>query len=277
MNKVIFVGFDTEQQAYEGDRALHNMHRDGTLTLYNDAVVVKEPCGNVTLRQPPDAEAIGTFGGMITGGLLGLLGGPVGAAAGLGAGTLIGVAFDLTKEGLDRDFIEDVGARLEPGKAAVIAEIDEYWQVPLDTRMEALGGKLLRRTRTQIEDAYLEREIEAAQRELADLEAETLAEVKGSTTDKARQRAEKLQAKIDDAKRKVREKQNELAAKMRSVKDEANEKIARLEAQKATATAEAKTLLERRLADVRSEYQRRIERLEQALDRRTAVHATSKP
>jgi uncharacterized membrane protein len=277
MNKVIFVGFDTEQQAYEGDRALHNMHRDGTLTLYNDAVVVKEPCGNVTLRQPPDAEAIGTFGGMITGGLLGLLGGPVGAAAGLGAGTLIGAAFDLTKEGLDRDFIEDVGARLEPGKAAVIAEIDEYWQVPLDTRMEALGGKLLRRTRTQIEDAYLEREIEAAQRELADLEAETLAEVKGSTTDKARQRAEKLQAKIDDAKRKVREKQNELAAKMRSVKDEANEKIARLEAQKATATAEAKTPLERRLADVRSEYQRRIERLEQALDRRTAVHATSKP
>jgi uncharacterized membrane protein len=277
MNKVIFVGFDTEQQAYEGDRALHNMHRDGTLTLYNDAVVVKEPGGNVTLRQPPDAEAIGTFGGMITGGLLGLLGGPVGAAAGLGAGTLIGAAFDLTKEGLDRDFIEDVGARLEPGKAAVIAEIDEYWQVPLDTRMEALGGKLLRRTRTQIEDAYLEREIEAAQRELADLEAETLAEVKASTTDKARQRAEKLQAKIDDAKRKVREKQNELAAKMRSVKDEANEKIARLEAQKATATAEAKTLLERRLADVRSEYQRRIERLEQALDRRTAVHATSKP
>jgi uncharacterized membrane protein len=277
MNKVIFVGFDTEQQAYEGDRALHNMHRDGTLTLYNDSVVVKEPGGNVTLRQPPDAEAIGTFGGMITGGLLGLLGGPVGAAVGLGAGTLIGAAFDLTKEGLDRDFIEDVGARLEPGKAAVIAEIDEYWQVPLDTRMEALGGKLLRRTRTQIEDAYLEREIEAAQRELADLEAETLAEVKGSTTDKARQRAEKLQAKIDDAKRKVREKQNELAAKMRSVKDEANEKIARLEAQKATATAEAKTLLERRLADVRSEYQRRIERLEQALDRRTAVHATSKP
>ena len=43
MNKVIFVGFDTEQQAYEGDRALHGMHREGTLTLYNDAIVVKEP------------------------------------------------------------------------------------------------------------------------------------------------------------------------------------------------------------------------------------------
>ena len=39
------------------------------------------------------------------------------------------------------------------------------------------------------------------------------------------------------------------------MKDEANEKIARLEAQRATATAEAKAPLERRLAGVRSEYQ----------------------
>jgi uncharacterized membrane protein len=96
---------------------------------------------------------------MITGGLLGLLGGPVAAAVGLGAGTLIGAAFDLTKEGLDRDFIEEVGARLEPGTAAVIAEIDEYWQVPLDTRMEALGGKLCagrgRKSRTRTSSARL--------------------------------------------------------------------------------------------------------------------------
>ena len=211
MNKVIFVGFDTERQAYEGDRALHDMHRDGTLTLYHDAVVVKARGGTVTLRKPPGAEAVGTFGGMITGGLLGLLGGPVGTAVGLGAGTLIGAAFDLTKEGLD--FIEDVGARLEPGKAVVIGEIDEYWQVPLNTRMEALGGKLVRRTRTQIEDAYLEREIEAAQQKLAGLEAETQAAVK-STTDRARQQAEKLQAKVNAAKRKLREKQDELTAKM---------------------------------------------------------------
>jgi uncharacterized membrane protein len=276
MDKVIFVGFDTEQQASEGQRALHDLHRDGTLTLYNDAVVVKEPGGQLALRQAPDAEPVGTFGGMFTGGLVGLLGGPVGAAVGLGAGTVIGAAFDLTKQGLDREFLEDVGARLEPGKAAVIAEIDESWQVPLDTRMEALGGALLRRTPTEIDDAYLEREIEAAERELAGLEAETLA-VKASTTERARQQVEKLQAKIDGAKRTVRQKQDELAAKMQSLKDEADEKIARLDAQKATTTAQAKAQLERRLADLRTAYRRRIERMQQALDRRRASQATSKP
>ena len=45
MNKVIFVGFDTEAKAYEGARALRDMHREGALTLYNDAVVVKDPDG----------------------------------------------------------------------------------------------------------------------------------------------------------------------------------------------------------------------------------------
>jgi uncharacterized membrane protein len=273
MNKVIFVGFDTEQKAYEGDRALQDMHREGALTLYNDAVVVKEPGGKVSLRRAPDAEPVGTFGGMLTGGLIGLLGGPVGAAVGLSAGTLIGAAFDLTKEGVDRDFVEDVGARLEPGKAAVIAEIDEQWQVPLDTRMEALGGNLVRRTQTQFEDAYLEREIEAAQKELAVLESETMAEVKASQTEKARKRAEKLQAKIDAAKRKVQEKEDALAGKLQSVKDEGVQKIAVLEAQKATATAESKAALERRLTDVRTDYERRTKRLQEALDRRKAAHA----
>jgi uncharacterized membrane protein len=275
MNKVIFVGFDTEQKAYEGNRALHDMHREGTLTLYNDAVVVKDPSGKVAVRRAPDAEPVGALGGMLTGGLIGLLGGPIGAAVGLGTGTLIGAAFDLTKEGIDRDFVEDAGVRLEPGKAAVIAEIDEQWQAPLDTRMDGLGGKLVRRTQTQIEDAYLEREIETAQKELAVLESETLAEVTAAQTEKARKRAEKLQAKIDAAKRKVQDKEDELAHKLEAVKGEGGQKIAVLEAQKATATAESAAALERRLADVRSDYERRTGRLQEVLDRRKASHATA--
>lgn len=275
MNKVIFMGFDTEQKAYEGERALHDMHRDGTITLYNDAVVVKEATGKVAVRKRPEEEVFGTVGGMITGGLIGLLGGPVGAAFGLGAGTLVGAAFDLTREGVDEEFVEDVGARLEPGNAAVVADIDENWQVPLDSRVEALGGKLLRRTKTQIEDAYLEREIEALQKELAILEAERLAEVKALQTEVSSRKAEKLQAKIDAAKRKVREKEDELAAKMQSVKKEGREKITVLQAQLATAAEESKALLENRLADVRADYQRRTERLKEALERRKAAHASS--
>jgi len=273
MNKVIFVAFDTEQKAFEGDRALHEMHRDGLVTLYDDAVVVKEANGKVVVREEPETSPLATLGGMVTGGLIGLLGGPVGAAVGMSTGTLVGAAFDLTRDGVAQDFVEDAGARLEPGKVALIAEIDEDWQVPLDTRMEALGGKLIRHTKLQIDDLYMERDIEITQRELAALEAEKLEKVKASQTEKARKEAEKLQAKIDATKNKLQEKENALTSKMQSVKEEGQDKVTALEAQKATATAESKARLTRREADIRADYDKRIKRLQDALNRRKAAHA----
>jgi uncharacterized membrane protein len=276
MNKVIYVGFDTEAKAYEGARALRAMHREGTLTLYNDAVVVKEADGKVAVREQPEGEPIATVGGMLTGGLIGLLGGPIGAAMGMGTGTLIGAAFDISREGIDHDFVEDVAAHLvAPGKSAVIAEIEESWQVPLDTRMEALGGTVIRKTPAEIEDAYFEREIEASQRDLTTLQAEKLAEVTAAETKKGAAKAAKLQAKIDAAKRKVAEQERAAAAKLQSINDEGNERLALLEAQRKTASAESKAVLDRRLAEVRLEYQRRSENLKQVLERRKEAHATA--
>jgi len=273
MNKVIFVTFDSEQKAFEADREVHEMHRDGLITLYDDAVVVKDANGKVVVREEPDGSPLATLGGMVTGGLIGVLGGPVGAAVGLGTGTLIGATFDLTREGVAQEFVEDAGARLAPGKVALIAEIDEDWQVPLDTRMEALGGQILRQTKMQIEDAYIERDIEASQKELEALEAEKLASVQTAQTEKARKQAEKLQTKIDAAKAKVAEKENGLTAKVQSVKEEGQDKVSALEAQKATVSVEAKAQLDRRLANVRADYDKRLKRLQDALNRRKAAHA----
>ena len=59
------------------------------------------------------------------------------------------------------DFLEEVSEYLLPGKTAVIAELDEEWQAPIDTRMEALGGHVFRRNRIAVEDAYYERQIAA--------------------------------------------------------------------------------------------------------------------
>lgn len=272
MNKVIFVTFDSEPKAFEAARSLWEMQRDGFITVYEDAVVVKEATGKVVVRDQPDAGPIATIGGMLTGGLIGVLGGPIGAAVGLGTGTMIGAAFDLSREGVAADFVEDAGARLEPGKVALIADIDEEWQAPLDSRMEALGGKVLRQTKLQIEDAYYERDIENAQKEVAALEAERLAAVKAAQTDKARKDAEKLQKKIDEAKQSVAAKENALTAQVQSVKEQGQDKVAALEAQKATATVEAQAQLDKRLASVRADYDRRIKRLQEALNRRKAAH-----
>src|SRR5689334_3653732 len=121
MDRVIAVVFNNEKAAYEGLRALRDLHADGNVTLYDDAVVVKDANGKVTAREVTDAAA-GTFIGMLTGTLLGMLGGPVGVALGASTGTLAGAAFDLSRAGINSDFFDEISAALLPGTAAVLAE-----------------------------------------------------------------------------------------------------------------------------------------------------------
>jgi uncharacterized membrane protein len=255
MDKVVAVVFDDEKQAYEGLRAFRDLHREGSITLYSAAVVAKDASGTVSVREAGEGPA-GTFFGLLTGSLVGLLGGPVGLAVGAGTGTLIGAAFDLTRAGIAGDFLEDVSEYLLPGKAAVFTELDEEWQAPIDTRMEALGGHVFRRNRIAVEDAYYERQIAMYREELAALEAER---EKASADRKAR-----LEARIEDTRHKFQDKRDELKARIESIKREDEAKIESLQQQLKTARDERKQRLEKRLAELRTEHRERSDKLHQA-------------
>src|SRR5262249_57620859 len=72
----------------------------------------------------------GSVLGMATGGLVGLLGGPVGVAVGAAAGTSSSSLVDLANVGVGADFLDEVVQSLRPGKAAVVAEVEERWVTP---------------------------------------------------------------------------------------------------------------------------------------------------
>ncbi len=239
MNRVIVVEFDTAEEAHEAGRTLQHMNKDGSITLYEAVVVVRDPGGKLAVQDLRGLRPLGTVCGMVTGAVIGLLGGPAGAALGLGVGTLVGIAFDLTREGLDEAFVEEVGARLRPGAGAAIAEIDERWQVPPDTQTEADGRRVLRHTYGKIVDACLEQDIQAARRELAFLEVDRLAAVKTPRSEEAKRKLESLQARIHAAKVRLREKEDELAARKQARRAAENENIAVLAVQKATPIAES--------------------------------------
>jgi len=80
MDRMIVAVFDSEKGAYEGARALEAMDVEGSIACYAKAVIAREPNGNVAVRQATDQGPVGTTLGMATGALVGLLGGPVGAA-----------------------------------------------------------------------------------------------------------------------------------------------------------------------------------------------------
>ncbi|HVN30387.1 MAG TPA: DUF1269 domain-containing protein [Thermoanaerobaculaceae bacterium] len=258
MNKAAVVIFDSERQAYEGSRALRELHREGSITVYADAVITKDASGRVSLSGTPEPGPGGALSGFLIGSLVGLLGGPVGIAVGASSGTMIGAAFDLTRATVGDDFVAEVSKSLLPGKAAVVTEIDEEWQTPLDARMEALGGQVLRRNRIEVEDAFFEKEIAAYQAELDALEAELS---KASAERKAH-----LEARVQASRRKLQAKREELKARIESVKQEGDAKVESLQQQIAAARDERREVLKQRLEKARAEYRERTAKLQQAWD-----------
>src|SRR5262249_33030356 len=163
MDKMIVAVFDTEAKASEGLRALGELHREGSLTVYSDAVIAKDASGTVALRQSASIGPVGTLLGGATGTLIGLLGGPAGAAAGMLVGSMGGSAFDIANLGVGADFGDDVSKRLTPGRAGVVAEIEEDWITPLDDRIDKIGGSVYRRSRRDVIDYQDERDAAALQ------------------------------------------------------------------------------------------------------------------
>jgi uncharacterized membrane protein len=256
MDKILVVIFDDENKAYEGSRTLQDLHNEGSITLYDKAVIAKDASGTVSVKQADDDGPVGTAVGLLTGSLLGLLGGPVGVALGASVGMFGGVLYDLANLGVGEDFLSEVGYYLLPGKAAVVAEVWEAWVLPVDTRMQAIGGVVFRRTRDAIVDAQIERDVTALKAEIAELKAELNQETGEAKAN--------LQAKIDAAKAKLQAMRDGIETKIKASQQETQAKVKSLQEQAAKAQGERKAKIEARIAEVKADDKRRTELLHQA-------------
>ncbi len=256
MDKILVVIFDDENKAYEGSRSLQDLHNEGSITLYAKAVIAKDARGQVSVKQTDEPGPIGTGVGLLTGSLLGLLGGPVGVALGAYAGMFGGMIYDLANLGVGEDFLYEVGQYLLPGKAAVVAEVWEEWVLPVDARLQAVGGVVFRRTRGDIEDAQFERDVAALNAEIDELEAEW-AQANGEA------KAE-LQARLDAAKARLQAMQDSIEAKIEASQQETEAKIKLLQEQAAKAQGERKAKREARIAKLQADQKRRSDLLHQA-------------
>jgi uncharacterized membrane protein len=255
MDKILVVVFDSESKAYEGSLAFQELQNEGSINLYAKAVIAGDANGKVTVKQSSDMGPVGTAVGLLTGSLLGLLGGPVGVAVGATVGTSGGLLYDMVELGVGEDYLYEVGQSLLPGKAAVVAEVWEDWTLPVDTKMESLGGVVFRRTRTSILDEQVEQDVAALNADLDTLEAEF---AQANTEAKKR-----LQVRIDATKAKLRAAQNAMQARLESSQRETEAKIQSLQEQTAKAHGERKAKQEKRIAELKAEHKRRSEQLKQ--------------
>jgi uncharacterized membrane protein len=231
MDRMLVVVFDTEDKAYEGKKALHGLEEEGSIVVYAYAVIAKNTDGTTTVRQSDDPGPLGTLVGTSLGALIGLLGGPVGLAIGAAAGLVAGGTVDLNKARVGEDFIDDVRQELKPGKFALVADIQEDWTTPVDTRMEALGGTVLRRALSEVKRTVDDEETAAMKADRAQIKAEHAkahADRKAKLQEKINQLDTKIQARLE------RHKQGRLASEQ-----EAKAKVEILKAKAADLKAKA--------------------------------------
>jgi uncharacterized membrane protein len=256
MNKMLVAVFENEAKAYEGLSELKSLHQNGDISLYASAVISKDANGKLFLKTAVENQPVGTATGLVTGSMLGLLGGPIGVAIGAAAGSLIGLLFDAGHEDVSVEFVNDVSLALTNSKTAVIAEIDEDWTVPVDTRLELLHAVVFRRFRYEVVDQQLERESMAIVNEFKALKQELKL---AREEEKA-----KINAAIDRVKNKASITRVALENKAKAIEVELDGKVNVMKAQIKEANEKRKAKLQKLLNAIREEYSARAAKLRQA-------------
>ena len=256
MNKILVAVFDTEAAAFQGLSALKDLHRDGDITLYASAVVVKDRTGQISIKQAADDGPVGTAVGFLTGGLIGILGGPVGLAIGASIGGFTGFLFDLDQSGIGATFLDDVSKTLTAGKAAVLADVEESWTTPVDTRLHERGGIVFRRLRAEVIEDQLVRESAAFDADLKTLQDDLKL---GIAENKAA-----IQKDIERVKKQIKATQDQAKTKLDQAKAETDARIKALQDQAKGASDRAKARIEKRVADVKADFSVRSKKLNQA-------------
>ena len=231
MDRMLVVVFDNETKAYQGRKALLQLDDEGSITVYAYAVLAKHADGTATVKQEDDSGPIGSLVGTSFGSVIGLLGGPAGIAIGAAAGLAAGGAADLHNARIGDDFIEDVTKFLLPNKVALVAEIEEDWTTPVDTRMETIGGLVFRRALSDVKHTIHEENVAAMKADLAQMKAE---HAKAHADRKA-----KLQEKINQLDSKIQAQLQKAKAGREAAERQAQDKVRVLEAKAAAAKSKA--------------------------------------
>src|SRR5215469_1835207 len=225
MDRMLVVVFDNESKAYEGKKALVQLNKEGSIGVYGYAVLAKNADGSASVKQGDDVGPIGSLLGTSLGSLIGVLAGPAGVAVGASAGLLAGSAYDVNNAGIGADFIDDVSNVLLPTKVAVIAEIDEDWTTPVDTRMEGIGGTVFRRAVSEVQKQIDQENTDAMKADLAQLKAEhaeAQADRKAKLQDKINRLDAKIQAQLQKGKDRREASQRRAQAKVEVLKAKAD-------------------------------------------------------
>jgi uncharacterized membrane protein len=206
------------------------------------------------LKSAEERSAIGATTGLLAGSLIGLIGGPIAVAMGATSGIVAGLLFDISSDEVNLEFVDEVAGALKKGKTAVIAEIDETWTVPVDSRLT--DATVFRRLKHEVADDHLARESKAIATEYHKLEEELQ-----DAGDKARK---EIEAALEKLEAKASIVNDQLTKKLIDTKSELDAKLNAIEEQMKGVKEKRKVKMAKRLGELMTEYTARIDKLKRA-------------
>jgi uncharacterized membrane protein len=148
MSNLVAVAYPDEETAREVGQTLMELQKEHSIELEDLAIAVRQDDGKIKLRQTFKPVASGATGGALWGGLIGLiffmplLGAAIGGATGAAAGAA-------TDVGVDDNFMKDLGAKLQPGGAAVFVLVRQSTPDKVLPRISQYGGDVIHSSLSQ--------------------------------------------------------------------------------------------------------------------------------
>src|SRR3954469_16901969 len=142
MSTLVAIAYPDQATADNVVATLSRLQTEHLIALEDAVVVTRNEDGKVKLHQTKGLVAGGAAGGALWGGLIGLiffvplLGMAVGAATGAATGAL-------TDVGVDDNFMKDLGAKLEPGGAALIVLVHSSTPDKVLPEIAQFGGEVI--------------------------------------------------------------------------------------------------------------------------------------
>jgi uncharacterized membrane protein len=154
MSTLIAVAYPDRDTAEQVRQELIRATKEHLLQLEDAVIVEHQADGKIKLHQAVNTTGAGAAGGAMWGGLIGLLflAPLLGMAVGAASGAIGGKMADV---GVSDDFVRDLGDRLQPGAAALIALGSTDARDKVIERVRPFGGEIIQSSLSRDQEEQL--------------------------------------------------------------------------------------------------------------------------
>ena len=144
MEKFFKVILNDEEQAFKASQEIVNLAEQGEIKVNELFIITRKENGEIKILDVKSGKVPYTTSGSMIGGLLVILGGPIGVLFGMTTGMMAGGIGDLIRMSKSKKFVDKATKAIPQGQTAILGNIIETWEIPLNTTLKPFESQIQR-------------------------------------------------------------------------------------------------------------------------------------